>query len=155
VSRALRMACVTLALVSFAGAARAVDLVAVVDLEFIRATDEPASILCIQSTEETCGAWSHFYVYRARVRRVVSGVEPRKTLIVKFGRHALKKIDFRGIPVTMNKLKATKESDPQYQIIDWGEKRELFCFEPYEEESPKIELKEQGEAALTCYESKP
>jgi hypothetical protein len=81
-------------LLTLSGVAAASDLVAIVDLEFIRATDQPAAYLCFGDRDEDCGVWATFNVYKARIRKVISGTEPRKTMLVIYGRHALAHKDF-------------------------------------------------------------
>jgi hypothetical protein len=34
------------------------DLVALVDLEFIRKTDKTAAVMCFGDTEDSCGVWA-------------------------------------------------------------------------------------------------
>ena len=129
------------------------DLVATVDLKFIRATDETASVMCFGDKEDDCAVWATLNLYRARIRKVHFGTESRKTILVYFGKHALKKMDFRGVTVNMSKLESKSESDPQYRIWDWADERQLFCFPRSQDEKEGWELKKEGEQSLTCYDN--
>lgn len=144
---------IALALPMMHATAEASDLVAIVDLEFIRETDRPAAVMCFGEREEDCHVWATLNLYKAKVRRVISGTESRKAVLVLFGRHALKKGNFRGVIATMNRLEATRASDPQYQMTEWGEKRELYCF-PRREDDTGLELKEDDDERHTCYNAK-
>lgn len=140
-------AAVALALHSTVSAA---DLVALVDLEFIRKTDKTAAVMCFGDTEDSCGVWATFYLYKARIRRVISGTELRKTVLVLYGRHSLLEKDFRGVHASMIKLEENDEKEPQYQITSWGAKRELVCFPRREDDEEGLEVRD-GEDSSTCY----
>lgn len=148
------MATLALTLLSMHKVAGASDLVAMVDLQFIRATDQPAAYLCLGERDEDCVVWATVNVYKARIRKIFSGTETRKTMFVTFGKHALAERNLRGIIATMNKREAKEPTDPQYHIVDWGQKRELVCFGRRENDSEGFELRKDGEGSLTCYDTK-
>ena len=81
--------------------AAAGDLVAIVDLEFIRATDKPAAVMCFGDRDEDCHVWATLNVY----------------------------------------------------IVEWGEKREMFCFGRRQDDTERFELRKGGEDSLTCYDA--
>ena len=112
----------TLAMVTLTihATASAADLVALVDLEFLRETDKTAAVMCFGDSEEDCGVWATFYLYKAKIRKIITGTEPRKTVLVLYGHHALLKKDFRGVLASMIKLESKDEKEPQYQITSWG-----------------------------------
>lgn len=136
-------------------AARAQDLVAIVDLKFIKDTDLPAMIMCFGDKEEDCGVWATHNLYKATVRKVISGSESRKTVLVLFGRHALKNIDLPRTIATMRRLEPNHESGAEYRIVERGEKREFFCFQRREDDTGGFELKAEGEESQTCYDVRP
>jgi hypothetical protein len=150
--RILMLAGALSALVAARSHAADVDLVATVDLKFIRATDETASVMCSGDKEDNCAVWATLNIYQARIRKLHFGTESRKTVLVYFGKHALKEMDFRRLTVTMSKLESKSESDPQYRIWDWADKRKLFCFPRRQDENEGLELKRDGEQSLTCYD---
>lgn len=138
-------------------AARAQDaqeLVAIVDLKFIKATDRAASVMCFGEKEEDCGVWATHNLYKATIRKIISGSESRKTLLVLFGRHALAEMDLRRVIARMRPLEPGDEYGAQYQIFESGEKRELFCFRRWQDETGGLELKAQDEQSQTCYDPK-
>jgi hypothetical protein len=106
--------------------------------------------MCFGDTEDSCGVWATFYLYKARIRRVISGTEPRKTVLVLYGRHALLEKDFRRVYASMIKLEANDENDPQYQITSWGAKREVVCFPRREDDREGLGVG-NGEDSSTCY----
>lgn len=150
----LRVASVAMIAFALHATASAADLVALVDLEFIRTTDQAAAVMCFGDREEDCGVWATFYLYKAKIRKIISGTESRKTVLVLYGRHALSKKDFRGVLASMVKIEAKDEKEPQYRITSWGEKRELVCFPRREDDQAGLEVKE-GEDSFTCYSLAP
>jgi hypothetical protein len=153
--RVIGIATFALTLLTLQNVAWAGDLVAIVDLKFIRATDQPAMIMCLGDRDEDCVVWATLNLYKARIRKVISGTESRKTMFVTFGRHALMEKDLRGVIATMNKREAKEPSDPQYQIVEWGYEREMVCFRRRKDDTAGFELKEEGEEPLTCYDKEP
>lgn len=146
------MASVVGSLFAVYGNAWSADLVAVVDLEFIRPTDQTAAVLCMGDKESDCVVWATHNLYRAKIKKVVVGEKPRKTPLVLFGKHALKEKDFRNVTVTMDKLETKTEADPQYVVRGWAEERKFFCFPRFPDETDGFELKKEGEQSQTCYE---
>jgi hypothetical protein len=153
--RTASIAALAMTFLMLSSVATADDLVAIADLEFIRATDQPAVYLCLGERDEDCSVWGTFNVYKARIRKVISGTESRKTLLVRYGRHALAHKNFRGIIATLNKLEPKDPPDPEYQVVQWGEKRQLFCFDRRDDDVHGYELKKDGEDPDTCYDAKP
>lgn len=146
--RKLGLAAFVTALASQHGIARASDFIAVVDLEFVEATDKPASVMCFGEGDSECAVWATLNLYKAEVRKVISGTEARKTMFVLFGRHALKKGDLPGVVASMNRLEAASEDDPRYQIFELGRKRQLVCFSGSNDDPKAIELRERDEDSL-------
>jgi len=113
--------------VLFSNYCLAEEVIAKVDLKFIKDTEKTAGVLCIGDNEEDCHEWSTFYLYEAKVKKVLSGnlVENRFTVI--YGRHALRKNNHSSVIVRLIKL--PDDGDAQYQILEFGQNLELVCFE--------------------------
>jgi hypothetical protein len=141
-----------LALLSVLGASdvRAEDLVAIVDLKFLEETDLTAAVICFE--EDQCDVWATHYLWEARVRKVISGTEPDKRFLVLFGAHALKQQDFRNVLATMKKLEPGAYANARYQIQDWGEQRELVCFDSSAVPNAPLELEEGGSESQRCFD---
>ena len=45
------------------------DLVALVDLKFLEATDKTAEVMCFGEGDSDCGVWATFYWVRCRFKR--------------------------------------------------------------------------------------
>jgi len=103
------------------------ELIAELDLKFIKDTGKTADVLCYGDTEVDCHAWSTFYLYEAKVKKVLSGNLPASELTVIYGRHALLKKNHSSVIVRLNKLPA--DGDAQYQILEFGQNLELVCFQ--------------------------
>lgn len=131
-------------------AASAEEIIAVVDLKFVRDTGEVASTLCFDngSEEQNCGTWATFYLFDARVKKVVSGELKARRFHVWLGIHALKKGNIKNMVAKLRPL--PPEHEAAYQIIGWGEKRELYCFEAKENETYNTNIKSEG-ANMQCY----
>lgn len=133
----------------------ATDLVAIVDLKFLRETDQTAAVLCFGDKDEDCVPWATHNLYRATIRKVIHGEESRKTVLVLFGRHAMKKISMRGVIATLSRLEPKNDTGAEYRVAEWGDKREFFCFRRWPDDTQGFELKADGEDSLTCYDAKP
>lgn len=102
------------------------ELVAVLDLYFKKDTGDTAATLCFGEGEEGCGQWATFYLYEARIKKVLSGEFNSKKFKVIYGRHALLKKNLKGVVATLIKL--PDNAHAEYQIIELGELREMYCF---------------------------
>lgn len=131
-------------------AARAEEIIAVVDLKFLRDTGEVSSTLCFDegSEKQNCATWATFYLFDASVKKVVSGELSARKFRVLYGVHALKKGNIKNMVAKLRPLPPEHETD--YQIIGWGEKRELYCFEAEENEAYNTNIKSEG-ANMQCY----
>ena len=129
-------------------------VVAILDLKFIEDTGDPASVLCLGDDEESCVQWASLYLFEARVRKTISGELPRGPFRVLGGRHALIKKNLRGVIAILTKLEAGEPEAPRYQILRWGSKMELYCFEPPPKRQSEAELDVDLEGTqLSCYDS--
>ena len=126
------------------------ELVAVVNLKFIKDTNKTASEMCYIDGEQTdCHRWSTYYLFEARVKKVLSGKLSSKKIKVIYGRHALLEKDFRNVPVTLEK---TLEYDgAQYKIKEWGTYREMYCFSGKYNQPSNVSYVKKGEH-MKCYE---
>lgn len=125
------------------------ELIAKLDLKFIKDTGKTAGVMCYGDNEEDCYTWSTFYLYEAKVKRIVSGNLPENKFTVIYGRHALRKNDHKGVVVRLNKL--LTDADAQYQISEFGKNHDLVCFQSVESKSFSADLK-LGNEKLKCAE---
>ena len=130
--------------------ALAEEVVAVVDLNFLKDTGEVSSTLCFEDVneEKDCATWATFYLFEARVKKVVSGELSGRKFPVWFGVHALKKGNIKNMVAKLRPL--PPEHEAEYQIIAWGEKRELFCFDAKESETYNTSIEPKGKN-MQCY----
>lgn len=135
----------------FSCTARAEEIIAVLDLKFLRDTGEVSSTLCFDegSEEQSCATWATFYLFDARVKKVVSGELKARKFHVWLGVHALKKGNIKNMVAKLRPL--PPEHEAAYQIIGWGKKRELYCFEAEQSEAYSASVKLEGEN-VQCYE---
>lgn len=131
------------------GTATAEDFVAIVDLKFLKETDQVAAVLCLGMTDDDCFPWAHHYLWEAKVRKVIRGTNTEKRFLVLHGRHALKKKDLRGVIALMKPLEEASPTGARYQLFA-GEKREHFCFDKIHAEGAPIKLSD-GERPLGCF----
>ena len=104
------------------------ELVAVVDLKYLKETEQVVAILCYSDLPEDCHPWAHGYLFEARVRKVISGQAPKGKFLVIYGRHALKKQNLRGVAGRFSKL--TDGTDgAEYQIVSRAVQGDLACFD--------------------------
>lgn len=132
--------------VLFSNYCLAEELIAKLDLKFIKDTEKTASVLCY-GDEEDCHAWSTFYLYEAKVKKVLSGSLPENKFTVIYGVHALRKKNIDNVIVRLNKLPAG--GDAQYQILEIGQELELICFNSLES-SVFSEEREVDNKKLSC-----
>lgn len=125
------------------------EIVASLDLKFVKDTGKTAGVLCYGEGENDCHDWSTFYLYQAKVKKVLSGelVEQRFTVI--YGHHALRKNNHRNLVVRLRKL--SEGAEAQYQILEFSQKFELVCFGSPESKLFDLKLA-LGSEKLHCLE---
>lgn len=130
--------------------ALAEDVIAVVDLKFLKDTGEASSTLCFEEVneEKDCATWATFYLFEARVKKVVSGELSSRKFRAWFGVHALKKGNIKNMVAKLKPLPPEREAE--YQILAWGEKMELFCFDAKENETFNTNIEPEGKK-MQCY----
>ena len=67
------------------------NVVAVLDLKFISDTEKTSTSICFEDETTECFSWASFYLYEAKIKKVLSGELSSKKFKVIYGRHALKK----------------------------------------------------------------
>lgn len=127
----------------------ATEIVAVLDLKFEKETEDVAAWMCYGENEDDCHPWAYFYVFNAKVKEVVSGKLEEKQIKVIFGRHALKKGNHKNVIAKLSKL--TESKDAEYQIQEWGTKKNMYCFSNESNKLYNVRL-ESSKADLMCYE---
>ncbi|WP_339899708.1 hypothetical protein [uncultured Gilvimarinus sp.] len=129
----------------------AVEVIAVVDLKFLKDTGETASTLCFKEETETesCATWATFYLFEARVKTVVHGEPISRKFKVWFGQHALKKGNIQKVVAKLKPLPA--EHEASYQITALGERQELYCFHVNEDRQSNVRI-EPRSVEMRCYE---
>lgn len=128
------------------------EVVAVVDLKFLKDTGEPASTLCFEDDgqNDSCATWSTFYLFEARVKKVVHGEPVSRKFQVWFGRHALKKGNIRNAVAKLKPLPAGHEAS--YQVVALGDREEFYCFGTNKHQQHNVSIEPQG-TGMQCYES--
>lgn len=127
----------------------ATEIVAVLDLKFEKETDDVAAWMCYGENEDDCDPWAYFYVFNANVKEVISGKLKEKQIKVIFGRHALKKGNHKNVIAKLSKLAEPKNAE--YQIQEWGIKKNMYCFSHESNKLYNVRL-ESSKADLVCYE---
>ena len=102
------------------------NVVAVLNMYFVKDTEERAAEICFEQSERNCMTWATFYLYEAEVKKILHGELPSRKIKVIYGRHALLKKDFKGEVVVLRKLPDHDEAD--YQVVERGVRGEEFCF---------------------------
>ncbi len=136
----------------FASYASADEIVAVLDLKFIEETDKVAALMCFGENNEDCDVWAMHYLFEAKVDKVISGELPEKRFPVLYGRHAMKKENYRNVVVMLKRLDAAEESDPQYRILQWGEKRDMYCFDQRFDVETEVAVEVNSKHQLNCFD---
>ena len=110
--------------------AYAEDMVAVVNLKFIKNTGSTASVICYGENSTDCSSWASYYLYEAKVKKVLSGKFPSKKIKVIYGRHALLEKNFKNWVVSLDSVneREKEETGGEYKIIEVGEYRNMYCF---------------------------
>jgi len=117
-----------LALGSSACLAQTDDLVAVVDLQYLKETGQVTAIMCYGDSPEDCDPWAHGYLFEARVRKVIHGQAPKKKFLVLYGRHAMRKQDLRGVTGRFSKL-VDGTDGAEYQLAATAIDAHPTCFQ--------------------------
>jgi len=126
------------------------EIVAILDLKFIENTGEPGGYLCIG--DEECGVWAVFYLFEASVDKVISGELPEKKFLVLYARHALREKSFRNIVALLKAREPDDFSAASYQITQWGEKRDMYCFSRRDDEDVESDVILNDQYPLNCYD---
>lgn len=101
------------------------ELVAIVDLRFLKETEQVVAVMCF---DDDCGPSAYGYLYEATVRKVVNGHAPRNKFLVIYGRHAMRKNNVRGLAARFNKLTDNPDG-AEYQIVRTAYEGQPTCFE--------------------------
>jgi hypothetical protein len=125
------------------------ELTAVLDLKFIKDTGITSGVMCYRDEGEDCHTWSTFYLYDAKVRKVISGELSQKKITVIYGRHALLKNNRKNVVVRLKQLRPDAEA--QYQIIEFGVAKEMVCFESVDSRQFSVKL-EVADGKFQCIE---
>ena len=134
--------------------ATAEEIVAILDLKFIEDTGDTAAVLCFGENDEDCGAWATYYLFEAKVDKVLSGDLPSDRFLVLYGQHALKKKNFRNVIALLKELEVDDSSEPKYRISQWGEKRTMYCFDQREDDETSIDVDRNDRFSLNCFDQK-
>jgi ketosteroid isomerase-like protein len=119
------VAALLLALGSPVFAAETGELIAVVDLKFLKVTDFVTTWLCV---DEYCEPSSHGYLFEARLRTAVNGEWPKKKFLVLYGRHAMGQSNQRRVVGRFSKLTDGPDG-AEYQLVEAGVHGQPSCFE--------------------------
>lgn len=129
------------------------DLVALVDLKYLRETDKVAEVMCFGEGDQDCGVWAIYYLGEAHVRKVIRGTAPNDRILVLYRSHALQKKDFPDLIVRFETLEDGPYANANYKIL-WGDELHLACFEETKAPDAPLKLEEEGDDARKCYEIK-
>ena len=125
------------------------EIVASLDLKFVKDTGKTAGVLCYDEGENDCHDWSTFYLYEAKVKKVFSGELVEQRFSVIYGHHALRKNNHSNMVVRLEKL--AEGAEAQYQILEFSQKIKLVCFGSSESKLFNLKL-ESGSEKLQCLE---
>jgi len=127
------------------------ELVAEVDLKYLKETEQVVAILCYGDHPDDCHPWAHGYLYEARVRKVISGQAPKGKFLVIYGRHALKKQNLRGVVGRFSKL--TDGTDgAEYQIAARAVEGDLACFDWWGIDGSGAAERPKSGSLLRCFD---
>lgn len=144
----VRLAC--LSWLALSGVTRGEELIAIVDLKYLKETEQVVATMCIG---EECFPWAHGYLFEARVRKVINGDLPeganQAKFLVLYGHHAMRTADVRGVVAKLRKLTDGIDG-AQYQIADTGTDGGKYCFRWYssDDEAP---AENHGGQLLRCF----
>jgi len=141
--------CIAFILLIFSQCCTSEEIVAVLNLKYIKDTEKTAAVLCFGDAGEDCAQWATHYLFEAKVKKLISGELLSKKFNVLFGRHALKKENIKGMVAQLEKTEDYPEA--QYTIIEVGNKMELYCFKSNKKNNYNTEIA-SSEHALLCYE---
>lgn len=117
-----------LALASSVCLAQTDDLVAVVDLKYLRETEQVTAIMCYGDSPGDCHPWAHGLLFEARVRKIIHGQVAKKKFLVLYGRHAMRKQDLRGVTGRFSKL-VDDADGAEYHMAAMAIDAHPACFE--------------------------
>jgi hypothetical protein len=147
--------CALFALAAWPAYAAQEEVIAIVDLKFIRDTGKPAGYLCFGDQESDCSVHATYYLWQATVRKILRGEESQKRFLVLYGRHALVRKDLRRQTVVLKRLDADAMAGARYEVVDVGRHLELVCFRrPIGGEGVR-NLSESGSEPQSCLSSDP
>jgi hypothetical protein len=102
------------------------ELVAVVDLKFLKATELVVVVTCL--VEDECYPTAYGNLFEAQLRKKISGEWPKKKFLVIYGAYARKGEILRGVTGRFSALTDGIEG-AKYQIVDTAVDGDLACFD--------------------------
>jgi len=102
------------------------ELVAVVDLKFLKATEQVVVFTCLSDDE--CYPSAYGNLYEAQLRRKISGAWPKTKFLVLYGGYARKGEILRGVIGRFSALTDGIEG-AKYQMVDRAVDGHLACFD--------------------------
>jgi ketosteroid isomerase-like protein len=104
------------------------ELVAVVDLKFLKTTEQVVVITCWGHGDDECYPSAYGSLYEAQLRRVISGEWPKRKFLVIYGGGGRKGEILRGVIGKFSALTDGTEG-AKYQIVDTAVDGDLACFD--------------------------
>ena len=142
----------TVVLLSTGPKTAAEEIVAILDFKFIEETALTAAVICYGDDEDDCYQHAVHYVFEAKVDKVISGNLPDKRFLVLYGRHALKKKNYRNIVALLKKRDSNNPDEPRYQIAQWGKKRTMYCIDYLQDDDTGTGVLRNDQFELSCYD---
>ena len=151
----MRLAILCILCVLAAPPATAADdqIIAVIDLKFIRDTGEAAALMCFGDEDSDCTVWATHHLWEARVREVLAGVETKRKFNVLYGLHALSTRSKRRVTAVLQKLRPDDPTGARYQILAIGRRQELLCFDRAVAVAGAKILSAQSEHPMSCLDT--
>ena len=128
------------------------EIVAILDLKFIEETDLTAAVMCFGEDESDCHEWAVYYLFEAKVDKVISGHLPDKRFRVLYGRHALAKRNIRNMVALLKERDISDSDEPRYRIAQSGEKRTMHCFDYRVDDDIEVGVLRNDQIELNCYD---
>jgi hypothetical protein len=122
------------------------ELIAVVDLRYIKKTNIVATTVCYG---EECFPWSDHYLWEAKIRKVLKGTRPKGRVLVLHGRHALLKRDLKDLVVALEPIDPKNNLGASYKVTQVAGRLNLACF-PDETGLPTNRVIEPGRGESNC-----